>query len=111
MIERHSGVIIAAGPLAAEVARRTRRKRARGPWLQQTCLLATALVCLALMAATVGELWVRIGLDQQVANLRAQNTHLSQDIAASQRAIQVATSDATIAREARQWGYIQSGGH
>jgi hypothetical protein len=107
MIAHRSRTIIAVGPARARPAPRA---RARGPWLQQTCLLATALLCCVLMVATLGELWVRVELDQQAAALRAHDFMWRADITSTRRAIAVATSDAAIAREARAWGWVQSGG-
>jgi hypothetical protein len=104
MIERGSGTIIAPGSV------RMRRKWEPGFWMQHTCMVATTLICLALLMATVGEVWVRIGLDRQAADLRAQNTQMGEHIAATRRAIQVAESSATIEHEARAWGYIQGSG-
>ncbi len=90
-------------------ATRSQIQAERAPLLARTIRWVTAALCLALLLATLGEIWVRIGIEQQAAQLRAANAQLRQDVRATQLAVADARSDATIEREARSWGYVRPG--
>ena len=106
----------ARSPLSrfAAASGRAARSQARAegvPLLNRTIRWVTAALCLALLLATIGEVWVRVGIDQQVRQVRAQNARLQQDVRTTQLAVADARSAATIEREARSWGYVRPGDH
>jgi cell division protein FtsB len=66
-------------------------------------------ICALLLVGTVGETLARASVAEQVAAARQRVQSLQGDIQTTQRAIDVASSDAEIERQARQWGYIRPG--
>lgn len=96
--------------LAASRRAALRPTRSEGtPLLRRTTIWVTTALCLALVLATLGEIWVRIGIEQQAAQVRSQNAQLRQDVQSTQQAVTDARSAATIEREARAWGYMRPG--
>lgn len=89
----------------------TRSSPARAAFAQRTLQLAVAVICVALLIATVAEAWVRHGIEQQVAAAQARNAAVQRDASTTRQSIIVAKSPTTIEREARSWGYVHAGDH
>lgn len=85
------------------------RHPARGSLRAQTLRWGTAAICLALLAATLGETWVNLSLQGEIRAAAAQNTWLRRDTQATERQVSQASAPGTIEDEARARGYIRPG--
>ncbi|HEY7781430.1 MAG TPA: hypothetical protein VIC85_14575 [Ktedonobacterales bacterium] len=85
------------------------RHPARGSLGTRTLRWGTAAICLALLAATLGEAWVNLRLHSEIQAASAQNAWLRRDTQATRRQVDQASAPGTIEDEARARGYIRPG--
>ncbi len=77
--------------------------------VRKSLLWIAALICLALLAATAGEMWTLGHERQMVAQTRSENQRIARDIQQTRQAVDQAQAPDTIEREARNLGYIYPG--